>query len=170
MFGRLRLPQTVQKFDGFFEVFQPGFYPSPGSVHSRLTRIRGDDKTTNLRFGVVAPDSPPQKDRAHETRPETDVNPVYALSRYLGNADSRPESMIHITFSNLKTWLSGTQHGVGKDHLQAYLDEFVFRFNRRFYPMTAFVSILGIGMNLTGPTYRELYGGKWNHHTRSSMP
>jgi transposase-like protein len=78
--------------------------------------------------------------------------------------------MIHIAFSNLKTWLSGTHHGVSRDHLQAYLDEFVFRFNRRFYPMTAFASILGIGMNLTGPTYRELYGGKWNHHTRSSMP
>jgi len=78
--------------------------------------------------------------------------------------------MIHIAFSNLKTWLSGTHHGVGKDHLQAYLDEFVFRFNRRFYPMTAFASILGIGMNLTGPSYRDLYDGKWNHHTRSSMP
>ena len=78
--------------------------------------------------------------------------------------------MIHIAFSNLKIWLSGTHHGVGKEHLQAYLDEFVFRFNRRFYPMTAFASVLGIGMNLTGPTYRELYDGKWNHHTRSSMP
>lgn len=78
--------------------------------------------------------------------------------------------MIHIAFSNLKSWLSGTHHGVGKDHLQAYLNEFVFRFNRRFYPMTAFTSILGIGMNLMGPTYSELYGGKWNHHTRSSMP
>ena len=77
--------------------------------------------------------------------------------------------MIHIAFSNLKTWLAGTHHGVGKDHLQAYLDEFVFRFNRRFYPMTSFPSILGIGMNVTGPTYRELYDGTWNHHTRSSV-
>lgn len=78
--------------------------------------------------------------------------------------------MIHIAFSNLKTWLKGTHHGVGKEHLQAYLDEFVFRFNRRFYPMTAFASILGIGMNVSGPTYRELYDGKWDHHTRSVIP
>jgi len=76
--------------------------------------------------------------------------------------------MIHIAFSNLKTWLQGTHHGVGKEHLQAYLDEFVFRFNRRFFPMTSFASVLGIGMNLVGPTYRELYDGKWDHHTRSS--
>ena len=28
---------------------------------------------------------------------------------------------------NLQQWLIGTHHGVGRDHLQAYLDEFVFR-------------------------------------------
>ena len=38
---------------------------------------------------------------------------------------------IHRVFGNLKTWLGGTHHGVGHDHLQAYLDEFAFRFNRR---------------------------------------
>ena len=76
--------------------------------------------------------------------------------------------MIHIAFSNLKTWLMGTHHGVSKQHLQAYLDEFVFRFNRRFYPMTAFASILGIGANVAGPTYRDLYDGEWDHHTQSS--
>lgn len=48
--------------------------------------------------------------------------------------------LIHIAFSNLKTWLMGTHHGVSAQHLPAYLDEFVFRFNRRFYPMTAFAS------------------------------
>ena len=71
--------------------------------------------------------------------------------------------MIHIAFSNLKTWLMGTHHGVSQQHLPAYLNEFVFRFNRRFYPMTAFASILGIGVNLLGPTYRGLYDGTWDH-------
>jgi hypothetical protein len=45
---------------------------------------------------------------------------------------------IHRVFGNLKTWLGGTHHGVGHDHLQAYLDEFAFRFNRRRTPMAAF--------------------------------
>jgi hypothetical protein len=71
--------------------------------------------------------------------------------------------MIHIAFSNLKTWLMGTHHSVSKQHLSAYLNEFVFRFNRRFYPMTAFASILDIGMNVAGPTYRSLYDGEWDH-------
>ena len=39
---------------------------------------------------------------------------------------------IHLVFSLAKRWLLGTHHGaVGKQHLPAYLDEFVFRFNRR---------------------------------------
>jgi transposase-like protein len=40
-------------------------------------------------------------------------------------------AMIHIAFSKLKTCLLGTHHGVSQQHLQAYLNEFVFRFNRR---------------------------------------
>ncbi len=39
---------------------------------------------------------------------------------------------IHLVFGLAKRWLLGTHHGaVGKKHLPAYLDEFVFRFNRR---------------------------------------
>lgn len=38
---------------------------------------------------------------------------------------------VHRVISNLKTWLLGTHSGVSKEHLQVYLDEYVFRFNRR---------------------------------------
>jgi hypothetical protein len=44
---------------------------------------------------------------------------------------------IHLAFSNLKTWLRGIHHGVSHQHLQAYLNEFTFRFIRRFYPFNA---------------------------------
>ena len=44
-----------------------------------------------------------------------------------------------------RAWLRGTHHGVGADDLDAYLDEFVFRFNRRFYPMAGFATLLGLG-------------------------
>lgn len=71
--------------------------------------------------------------------------------------------MIHIAFSNLKTWLLGTHHGVSQQHLQAYLNEFVFRFNRRFYPMTAFNSVLGLAAHALAPTYAALYSGEWTH-------
>jgi len=65
---------------------------------------------------------------------------------------------IHRVFGNLKTWLGGTHHGVGHDHLQAYLDEFAFRFNRRRTPMAAFQTLLGLASGVHGPTtYDMLY-------------
>lgn len=71
---------------------------------------------------------------------------------------------IHLVFSNLKTWILGTHHGrIEPHHLQAYLNEYVFRFNRRFYPMTAFNSILGLAARATSPTYEQLYSGEWRH-------
>jgi hypothetical protein len=72
--------------------------------------------------------------------------------------------MIHLVFSNLKTWILGTHHGaIAQNHLQAYLNEYVFRFNRRFYPMTAFNSVLGLAAHAASPTYEQLYSGKWRH-------
>jgi hypothetical protein len=48
-------------------------------------------------------------------------------------------------------------------HLQAYCNEFVFRFNRRFYPMTAFNGVLGLAARTVPPTYKALYAGTWVH-------
>ena len=45
---------------------------------------------------------------------------------------------------NLQQWLIGTYHGVSRDQLQVYLDEFVFRHNRRQTPMAAFQTLLGL--------------------------
>jgi len=44
-----------------------------------------------------------------------------------------------------KGWLNGTHQGVGRPHLQAYLDEFVFRHNRRGNLEAAFQTLLGLG-------------------------
>ena len=51
----------------------------------------------------------------------------------------------HRSISNLKTWLQGTHRGVSPQHLQVYLDEFVFRHNRRRTPLAAFQTLLGLG-------------------------
>ena len=72
--------------------------------------------------------------------------------------------MIHLVFSNLKTWILGTHHGaISAQHLQAYLNEYVFRFNRRFYPMTGFNSVLGLAARSASATYQQLYSGAWEH-------
>ncbi len=73
--------------------------------------------------------------------------------------------LIHLIFSNLKAWWLGTHHAVSQQHLQAYLNEFTFRFNRRFYPMTAFNSVLGLAAKTVPPTYESLYSGEWEHPT-----
>ena len=67
--------------------------------------------------------------------------------------------MVHLVFSNLKTWLRGTHHGVSPKHLPSYLNEFTFRFNRRFYPMAAVNSVLGIAVRVASETYKNLYSG-----------
>lgn len=67
---------------------------------------------------------------------------------------------IHRVFGNLQTWLRGTHHGVGHKHLQAYLDEFTFRFNRRRTPMAAFQTLLGLGSQQRPTTYKMLYGAE----------
>jgi len=71
--------------------------------------------------------------------------------------------MIHLVFSNLKSWILGTHHGISQQHLQAYLNEYTFRFNRRFYPMTSFNSVLGLAAHAVPPTYNGLYSGEWKH-------
>ena len=62
----------------------------------------------------------------------------------------------HRAVSNLKTWLQGTHRGVSPEHLQVYLDEFVFRHNRRGTPMAAFQTLLGLGALHPPSTYRQI--------------
>ena len=40
---------------------------------------------------------------------------------------------LHIVVSNAKAFILGTYHGLPKDHLQSYLDEFAFRFSYRAF-------------------------------------
>jgi len=59
---------------------------------------------------------------------------------------------------NLQQWLIGTYHGVSRDQLQVYLDEFVFRHNRRQTPMAAFQTLLGLGTAHKPVPYVQIRG------------
>jgi transposase-like protein len=63
---------------------------------------------------------------------------------------------IHTVFANLKTWAKGVFHGLREPHLQTYLDEFVFRFNRRRTPHAAFRSLLTIAAVVKPVPYKML--------------
>lgn len=49
------------------------------------------------------------------------------------NAKESPDHLhwLHTVLSNAKAFVGGTIHGLDSQHLQSYLDEFCYRFNRR---------------------------------------
>jgi transposase-like protein len=49
---------------------------------------------------------------------------------------------VHTYISNLRAFIQGTHHGLGEVHLQQYLDEFCYRFNRRFHEDELFDRLL----------------------------
>jgi hypothetical protein len=74
--------------------------------------------------------------------------------------------MVHLIISNAKRWLMGTHKGaVSAKHLPAYLNEFTFRFNRRFWRGPAFIRALGLGLEAPHGhvEYETLYSGEWAH-------
>lgn len=62
----------------------------------------------------------------------------------------------HRAISNLKAWMHGTHRGVSDEHLAVYLDEYVFRHNRRGTPMAAFQTLLGLGAIHPPTTYNQI--------------
>jgi len=66
---------------------------------------------------------------------------------------------VHMIVSLLKRWLLGTHQGaVSEKHFQAYLDEYVFRFNRRKSAKSGllFYRLLECAMNVKPVTYNDL--------------
>ena len=61
---------------------------------------------------------------------------------------------------NLQQWLVGTHHGVSRGQLQVYLDEFVFRHNRRRTPAAAFQTLLSLGSGRAPTPYRQIRGAR----------
>ena len=55
---------------------------------------------------------------------------------------------LHIIISNAKAFIIGTYHGLGHKYLQAYLDEYCYRFNRRFFPSELFGRLLNACLSI----------------------
>jgi hypothetical protein len=62
----------------------------------------------------------------------------------------------HRAVSNLKAWMDGTHRAVSDKHPSVYLDEYVFRHNRRVTPMAAFQTLLGLGTLHQPTTYAQI--------------
>lgn len=62
---------------------------------------------------------------------------------------------IHRVFSNLQNWLVGTHRFVSQKHLQNYLNEFAYRYNARWDPISAFNNVLLNAVITDHRTYNE---------------
>jgi transposase-like protein len=67
--------------------------------------------------------------------------------------------IVHKLFSNTKTWLNGTYHGVSTKHLPRYLREWSDRFNRRSRTDELNAFLLCRGAKRATITYAELVMG-----------
>jgi transposase-like protein len=65
---------------------------------------------------------------------------------------------LHLVISNLKAFLNGTYHGVPQKHLQAFIDEFCYRFNRRFWSNQLFARTIFACVNASPFTRYDLIG------------
>jgi transposase-like protein/ribosomal protein L37AE/L43A len=75
---------------------------------------------------TVKTDALPALNAVNETQThEKKVTPPEEASQWL--------PLVHIIIGNMKTFINGTFHGVSSRHLQEYLNEFCYRFNRRFW-------------------------------------
>src|SRR5262249_62202562 len=106
---------------------------------ARLAHAENNDEATLKRFAdrqvasdahVVTDGLASYNERSLNERPHEMIVQTKAERR-----ENDTLQACHWTISLLKRWLLGTHAGaVREKHLQAYLDEFVFRYNRRKTP------------------------------------
>jgi len=63
---------------------------------------------------------------------------------------------VHIVISNFKTWMRGTFNRYPDKHIQRYIEEYIFRFNRRWNLDNIFDKLLNRCVLRTTITYAEL--------------
>ena len=83
---------------------------------------------------------------------------VYVQSKK--KEDENPLPHVHLVISLLKRWLLGTHQGAVSDkHMQAYLEEYTFRFNRRNAAKRGllFYRLLEGAVSVDPVTTKELY-------------
>jgi len=88
------------------------------------------------------------------------ANKGYSLVQKKYDPEKDPEHLrwTHIIISNVKAIIGGTFHGLDKIHLQRYLDEITYRFNRRWFKSGIFSRLLTACACSLKVTYDELIG------------
>ncbi len=76
----------------------------------------------------------------------------------LFNLKDNPDHLkwLHTVISNAKAFIGGTFHGLHEKHMQAYLNEYCYRFNRRKFKGEGFNRLLSCCASTRTITYSEL--------------
>lgn len=84
----------------------------------------------------------------------------YELQSMKFNVKENPDHLkwLHTIISNAKAFIGGTYHGLDPKHLQMYLNEFCYRFNRRKMKSRLFDHLLNLCASTSTITYSELTG------------
>ena len=118
------------------------------------TGYRSDEIEHAAKQAAPDPKSTTLKGDAHGAH-QNMVNYGYTVES--SNQSKEPEvtaehlKWINIVTSNLKRYLLSTHHGVYPSYRHAYVSEFLYRFNRRFWPEQAFDRLLFANI-FKGPT------------------
>ena len=72
----------------------------------------------------------------------TPLSKGYLHQRKVFDPDGELLKWLHHMIGNAKTFINGTYHGTSTKHLQMYLSEFCYRFNRRFFNGAIFDRLL----------------------------
>ncbi|MBX5437602.1 MAG: IS1595 family transposase [Alicyclobacillaceae bacterium] len=179
----MRTREQSYKLGGIVEVDEtyvggPGENPKPG---------RGTNKTPTLVALSLSPDGKPgylRMQAVENVKGETiaaflnqhvekeaiivsDGFPSYApvaqdrpVLAMKFDPKNNPDHMkwLHRAVSNAKTFLLGTYHGIKGKHLQAYLSEYTYRYNRRHFQGEWFNRLLQASISASPITVAELTG------------
>jgi hypothetical protein len=64
---------------------------------------------------------------------------------------------VHIAISNAKTRLAGIYHGIKPEYLQEYLNEFCYKFNRRYFGERQFDRLLSAAVGYVTDFKHRVY-------------
>lgn len=82
----------------------------------------------------------------------------YPYKMYDKKDNNKHLPKVHIVITNLKNWLRGTFNHMPNKHCQLYLNEFCFRFNRRWNLENIFEKLIDRTFSTQKITYAELIG------------
>jgi transposase-like protein len=105
-----------------------------GRIRLEQATAKNSDQLLDFATRVIAPGSHIRTDGARNLRRLSERGYTHEYTVMLASAEPAHEHLpgVHIVASLLKRWIAGTlHHGITKRHLDYYLDEFTFRFNRR---------------------------------------